>query len=76
MEAGVAFFLLLILVVLAAVAGLFFYLGGAAMWMKGGDSEAGEQSRPTHVETGRPTEARIFPSGDGTGDRDGTRNKS
>jgi hypothetical protein len=73
MEAGVAFFLLLILVVLAAGAGLFFYLGGAAMWLKGGDPEAGDESRPEHVETGRPTEARIFPSGDGTGDGEETR---
>jgi hypothetical protein len=73
MGAG-AFFLLFLIIVVAAGVGLFFYLGGAAMWKKETDPEAGEeQSRPNHVETGQPTEGRIFPSSDGAGERDKSR---
>jgi hypothetical protein len=77
MEAGVAFFLLFILFVIAAGAAVFFYLGGAVMWLKKPDPEAGEdQSRPKHVETGPATNARFVPSMDGTDDRSETRSES
>ena len=77
MEAGVAFFLLFLLLVVVGGAGLFFYLGGAALWAGETDSEAGgEEARPQHVQTGQPTEARIFPSLDGTGEHDKTRGET
>ena len=70
MEAGVAFFLLFLLLVVVGGAGLFLWAGET-------DSEAGgEEARPQHVQTGQPTEARIFPSLDGTGEHDKARGET